>query len=69
MRRYSQRLAFLQLLCFHFGSCATLAQEGCPSPADSTTGGVFRWLNFAIVVAMIVYVFGKSAPHFRAIRN
>jgi len=43
----------------------TLAQEGTPSPADSSTGWVFRWINFAIVLALIVYAFRKAAPSFR----
>ena len=42
-----------------------LAQEGEPSPADSSTGWVFRWINFAIVLALIVYAFRKAAPSFR----
>jgi len=41
------------------------AQESSPSPADSPTGWVFRWLNFAIVLALIVYGFRKAAPSFR----
>jgi len=42
-----------------------LAQESSPSPADSPTGWVFRWINFAIVLALIVYGFRKAAPSFR----
>lgn len=41
------------------------AQENSPSPADSTTGWIFRWLNFAIVVGLLVYAFGKAVPYFR----
>jgi F-type H+-transporting ATPase subunit b len=41
------------------------AQEGGPSPADSTTGWVFRWLNFAIVLGIVIYAFSKAAPYFR----
>lgn len=34
---------------------------------DSATGLVFRWLNFAIVFGIILYIFVKIAgPHFRA---
>ncbi|HKS81902.1 MAG TPA: ATP synthase F0 subunit B [Candidatus Acidoferrales bacterium] len=43
-----------------------LAQESEPSPADTNTGWVFRWINFAIVFALIVYGFRKAAPVFRA---
>lgn len=46
-----------------------LAQEGEPSPADTSTGWVFRWINFAIVFALIVYGFRKAAPAFRAKRE
>ena len=43
-----------------------LAQEGEHSPADSTTGWVFRWLNFAIVFGAIVYfAVKKGGPYFR----
>jgi F0F1-type ATP synthase membrane subunit b/b' len=41
-----------------------LAQQD-ESPADSSTGWVFRWINFAIVVVLIGYAFGKAAPAFR----
>ncbi|HXX20979.1 MAG TPA: ATP synthase F0 subunit B [Candidatus Acidoferrum sp.] len=42
-----------------------LAQEGGPSPADTPTGWVFRWINFAIVLGLIVYALRKAAPYFR----
>lgn len=43
------------------------AQEGGGDIADSTTGVVFRWLNFAIVAGIILYFFVKiAAPHFRS---
>lgn len=41
------------------------AQDEQPSPADSTTGWVFRWLNFAIVLGLFIYAFSKAAPYFR----
>lgn len=44
-----------------------LAQEGEPSPADSTSGWIFRWLNFAIVFGAIAYfAVKKGGPYFRA---
>jgi F-type H+-transporting ATPase subunit b len=55
-------------------SCATFflllalpafAQDDQPSPADSTTGWVFRWLNFAIVLGIVIYALRKAAPYFR----
>jgi F-type H+-transporting ATPase subunit b len=43
------------------------AQEGGGEIADSPTGVVFRWLNFAIVAGIILYFFVKvAAPHFRS---
>ena len=42
-----------------------LAQEGEASPADSPTGWVFRWINFAIVAVVIIYAFRKASPAFR----
>jgi len=42
-----------------------VAQEGEASPAESLTGWVFRWINFAIVAAVIVYAFWKASPAFR----
>lgn len=41
-----------------------MAQEGEASPADSPTGWVFRWINFAIVVVGIIYAFRKASPYF-----
>jgi len=41
-----------------------LAQEGEASPADSPTGWVFRWINFAIVAVLIIYAFRKASPAF-----
>ena len=43
------------------------AQEAGGDIADSPTGVVFRWLNFAIVAGIILYFFVKvAAPHFRS---
>ncbi|MFZ0784332.1 MAG: ATP synthase F0 subunit B [Candidatus Acidiferrales bacterium] len=41
------------------------AQDDQPSPADSSTGWVFRWLNFAIVLAIVIYAVRKAVPYFR----
>jgi F0F1-type ATP synthase membrane subunit b/b' len=59
-RRALTCAAFFLLL-----AAPAFAQENSPSPADSTMGWVFRWLNFAIVVALLVYGFGKAVPYFR----
>jgi F0F1-type ATP synthase membrane subunit b/b' len=43
-----------------------LAQEGEPSPADTTTGWVFRWLNFVLVFGATAWAIAKyGAPYFR----
>ena len=44
-----------------------LAQEqSAPDPADSLTGTIFRWLNFALVMGGIIYLIRKlGAPYFR----
>jgi len=42
-----------------------LAEGGESSPADSPTGWIFRWINFAIVLGLIVWAFSKAAPYFR----
>jgi F-type H+-transporting ATPase subunit b len=44
-----------------------LAQEEAPSPADSSTGFVFRWLNLALVLGAMIWAVRKfGAPYFRA---
>jgi F0F1-type ATP synthase membrane subunit b/b' len=35
------------------------------SAADTPAGWVFRWINFGIILALIVYGFRKAAPFFR----
>jgi F-type H+-transporting ATPase subunit b len=62
--RILSRLTGLAVLATTF-AMPLLAQEGTPSPADSTAGWVFRWLNFGIVAALIVYGFRKAAPYFQ----
>jgi F0F1-type ATP synthase membrane subunit b/b' len=43
-----------------------VAQEQQPAPADTTTGLVFRWLNFALVFGGIVWAIRKfGVPYFR----
>jgi F0F1-type ATP synthase membrane subunit b/b' len=49
-----------------FAAAPAFAQEGEASPADSPTGWVFRWLNFALVFGGIGYAVWKwGAPYFR----
>ncbi|HUO33950.1 MAG TPA: ATP synthase F0 subunit B [Candidatus Acidoferrum sp.] len=62
--------SFLRALCFLGWSAMVmaapvLAQEGESSPLDTTTGWIFRWINFAVVFALIVWGFAKLGPYFR----
>jgi F-type H+-transporting ATPase subunit b len=45
-----------------------LAAEGsAPNPADTTTGFVFRWINFALVFGGLFWVVAKfGRPYFRS---
>ena len=66
MMRFFRQANFLAMV-FFFAAMPVLAQEGEPSPADSPTGWVFRWLNFAIVFGAIAYLAAKvGGPAFRA---
>lgn len=56
--------------CLLFLACAAspllAAEESAPDPADSPTGLMFRWLNFALVAGGIIYLVRKFlAPYFR----
>ena len=56
------RVFFLVLLV----AMPALAQEGEASPADSTVGWIFRWLNFVLVFGAIAWAIRKyGAPYFR----
>ena len=47
------------------GALPAMAAEG-PSPADTATGWIFRWVNFLIVVGLMVYLFrSMGAPQFK----
>ncbi|HWG59665.1 MAG TPA: ATP synthase F0 subunit B [Candidatus Acidoferrales bacterium] len=70
MRRY--RPAFGRFACalslFLLVAGAALAQEAASGPAETetSTGWVFRWINFAIIVVLIAWGFLKAAPALRA---
>jgi F-type H+-transporting ATPase subunit b len=53
-------------LFFFFLAAPALAEESKPSAADSPVGQVFKWINFAIVVALLIYASRKALPYFRA---
>jgi F-type H+-transporting ATPase subunit b len=66
MMQFLRRVSLLASLLF-LTALPVLAQEGEPGPADTTTGWVFRWLNFAIVFGTIAYFAVKNGgPYFRA---
>lgn len=49
------------LLTFFLTALPALAAEGAePDPADTTTGLVFRWLNFVIVFGGLGYLIAKN---------
>jgi F-type H+-transporting ATPase subunit b len=53
------------LLIFFFMALPALAAEGAePDPADTTTGLIFRWLNFLIVFGGIAYLIAKHGGAF-----
>jgi F0F1-type ATP synthase membrane subunit b/b' len=53
------------LLIFFAVALPVLAAEGAePDPADSTTGLIFRWLNFLIVFGGIAYLIAKYGGAF-----
>jgi F-type H+-transporting ATPase subunit b len=67
-RSWKRSVNFAGFLGVWFVLMATpaLGQESEGSGADSTTGWVFRWLNFAIVFGVIAYfAVKKGAPYFR----
>lgn len=58
-------LASGALLIFFFMALPVLAAEGAePDPAESTTGLIFRWLNFVIVFGGIAYLIAKHGGAF-----
>jgi len=52
-------------LFFLFVAAPALAEESKPSPADAPIGQIFRWINFAIVLGLLIYAFSKAIPYFR----
>jgi F-type H+-transporting ATPase subunit b len=49
---------------FVLAAMPVLAAENPQEAADSTTGWVYRWLNFLIFVGIIAYFFWKKSPPF-----
>ena len=63
---FAGQLLGLVATSFLLAAAPVLAEESNPSPADSPTGQIFRWVNFAIVFGLIVYAFRKARPYFRS---
>lgn len=65
MKRFLRSAGFLAMIML-IAAAPLLAEEGEASPANSPTGWVFRWLNFAIVFGAIAYLaWKKGGPYFR----
>lgn len=53
------------LLMFFLAALPLLADEGAePNPADTSTGVIFRWLNFILVFGGIGYLLAKNGGGF-----
>src|ERR1700734_4142945 len=65
MKRLLVTIGFFSVFLF-LAALPALAQES-ETPAESQTGYIFRWLNFAIVFGGIAYAAVKwGGPYFRA---
>ena len=57
--------ASIAFLIFFFATIPSFAQEGStPNPADTTTGLIFRWINFLIVFGGFGYLIAKHGGGF-----
>ena len=63
-RNYATSLARFGLF-FLLAAAPAFAEEAKQSPADAPIGQVFRWINFAIVLGLLIYGFRKALPYFR----
>jgi F-type H+-transporting ATPase subunit b len=59
-------LAGILFLALLVTAIPLVAEEHPPSAVDSPTGWIFRWVNFAILLGLIVYAFRKAAPSLRS---
>jgi len=59
--RVLRESAIFILFGFFLFAFPAIAQQDEPSPSDSPTGWIFRWINFAIVFLLICYFFAKVA--------
>jgi F-type H+-transporting ATPase subunit b len=64
MKRLISRAAFIAFLILC--TFAPLWAQESQTPAEPPTAGIFRWLNFAVVIGAIVYyAIKKGGPFFR----
>jgi F0F1-type ATP synthase membrane subunit b/b' len=50
---------------FLFAAPVLAQEEAKPKLEDSPTGQVFRWINFVLVVVILLYLFRKAPAYFR----
>ena len=63
-RRFLPLAAGALLTCFFLVLPAIAAENAEPDPADSTTGLIFRWLNFVIVFGGIAFLIARNGGAF-----
>ncbi len=44
------------------GAAGARAAEGAAGPSTEAFTGIFKWINFAIVAALVIWVFAKKLP-------
>lgn len=64
MKRSALRNALRVALLVALLAARAMAQES-GDVTTTTTGWVFRWINFAIILALIAWGFSKFGPYFR----
>ncbi|HEV2287345.1 MAG TPA: ATP synthase F0 subunit B [Candidatus Acidoferrales bacterium] len=64
MRRVGRLGAWLSAMAFMAALYAApvLAQSNPADEANSTTGWVYRWINFGIFAAVLIWAFAKKTP-------
>lgn len=60
-KRLTYVLSSLFLLLFWLSLSAQAAEEGGKAAAENASG-IFRWINFAIVIGILVWLFAKKLP-------
>jgi F-type H+-transporting ATPase subunit b len=51
--------------CWLLLAAAPVMAQQTDDSTESPMGWAFRWINFAVVMAVIAFAFRKAAPHFR----